>query len=236
MNRVPPQLLEMIGNLSEFHREHEKFYAQAPLREAVEIEAASRVLKALADRWSSVSPTDEPAMSPFAGARDLNPPGLTAESGVLFMEGEGQPTEIKQLRRDMETRAGDMEAGGRWLSEAMEKSWAVAGSLAEYPELADLLGERHRIIANDWQAASEQTLNARLLRRALEIIDRVDFSPAALRDDLSRDRNAANYLYSASELLDRAADLAVHSASLVHDNERRWRTFSERVRELVAAS
>ena len=114
MNRVPPQLLEMIGNLSEFHREHEKFYAQAPLREAVEIEAASRVLKALADRWSSVSPTDEPAMSPFAGARDLNPPGLTAESGVLFMEGEGQPTEIKQLRRDMETRAGDMEAGGRW--------------------------------------------------------------------------------------------------------------------------
>ncbi len=236
MNRVPPQLLEMIGNLSEFHREHEKFYAQAPLREAVEIEAASRVLKALADRWSSVSPTDEPAMSPFAGARDLNPPGLTAESGVLFMEGEGQPTEIKQLRRDMETRAGDMEAGGRWLSEAMEKSWAVAGSLAEYPKLADLLGERHRIIANDWQAASQQTLIARLLRRALEIIDRVDFSPVALRDDLSRDRDAAGYLYSASELLDRAADLAVHSASLVHDNERRWRVFSERVRELVAAS
>lgn len=236
MNGVPPQLLEMIGNLSEFHREHEKFYAQTPLREAAKIESASRVLKALADRWSSVSPSDGTALSPFAGARDLNPPGLTAESGVLFMEGEGEPVEIRQLRRDLETRSGDMEASGQWLSEAMEKSWAVAGSLAEYPELADLLGERHRIIANDWQAASEQTLIARLLRRALEIVDRLDLSPEAVRADLASDRNAPGYLYSASELLDRAADLAVHSASLVHDNERRWRIFSERVRELVAAS
>ena len=236
MNEAPPpELLEMIGNLSEFHREHEKFYAQAPLRQAVEVQAASRVLKALADRWSSVSPIDRPGTSPFAGATDLNPPGLTAETGVLFMEGEGEPNEIKQLRRDLQTRAGDMEATGEWLSAAMEKSWGVAGALAAYPKLADLLGERHRIIANDWQAASEQTLIARLLRRALEIIDRVDFSPAALRSDLRGGRTAPAYLYSASELLDRAADLAVQSASLVHDNERRWRTFSERVRQLTAA-
>jgi hypothetical protein len=105
---------------------------------------------------------------------------------------------------------------------------------AAYPQLADLLGERHRIIANDWQAAGVQALIARLLRRALEIIGRVEFSPAELRDDLAGDRTAAAYLYSASELLDRAADLAVQSASLVHDNERRWRIFSDRVRRLTA--
>jgi hypothetical protein len=233
-DQPPPELLEVIGNLSEFHREHEKFYAQAPLRQAVEVESASRVLKALADHWSAVSPTERPVASPFAGARDLNPPGLTAESGVLFMEGEGEPTEIRQLRRELETLAEDMEAGGQWLSAAMEKAWVIAGSLAAYPELADLLGERHRIIANDWQAADAQTLIARLLRRALEIIDRVDFSPAALRSDLAGERTAAAYLYSTSELLDRAADLAVQSASLVHDNERRWRTFSERIHELTA--
>jgi hypothetical protein len=229
----PPQLLEMIGNLAEFHREHEKFYAQAPLGQAVEVQGASRILKALADHWSSASPTDRPVASPFAGAPDLNPPGLTAETGVLFMEGEGEPTEVKQLRRDLETLAGDMEATGDWLSAAMEKAWVVAGALAEYPELADLLGERHRIIANDWQSADEQALIARLLRRALEIVGRVDFSPGALRGDLAGERSAAAYLYSASELLDRAADLAVQSASLVHDNERRWRTFSERIRQLT---
>jgi hypothetical protein len=115
----------------------------------------------------------------------------------------------------------------------MEKAWAVAGSLAAYPELADLLGERHRIIANDWQAADEQALIARLLRRALQIVGRVDFSPAALRGDLAGERTVPPYLYSASELLDRAGDLAVHSATLVHDNERRWRTFGERIRELT---
>ena len=235
-DKPPPELLEIIGNLSQFHREHEKFYAQAPLGQAVEVQAASRVLKALADHWTSVSPTVRPVASPFAGASDLNPPGLTAETGVLFMEGEGEPAEIKQLRRDLETLAGDMEGIGRWLAAAMEKSWGVAGALAAYPQLADLLGERHRIIANDWQAAGEQSLISRLLRRALEIIGRVDFSPAALRIDLAGERAAAAYLYSASELLDRAADLAVQSASLVHDNERRWRTFSERVNQLLSAT
>ena len=42
------------------------------------------------------------------------------------------------------------------------------------------------------------------------------------------------YLYSASELLDRAADLAAESAALVHDNERRWRVFRERVATIVS--
>ena len=236
MSPVPPPLLEIIGNLSEFHREHEKFYAQRPLRQAVEVEAASRTLKALADRWSSVTAEERPVGSPFAGARDLNAPGLTAESGVLFMEGEGEPTEIKQLRRDLETLAEDWDAGGEWLSAAMKKAWAVAGSLVEYPELADLLGERHRIIANDWQAAADQSLIARLLRRGLEIIAKVDFSPAALRADLAAERRSAAYLYSASELLDRAADLAVESASRVHDNERRWRIFGQRVRALQSST
>ena len=230
----PPPLLEMIGNLSEFHREHEKFYSQAPLRQAIEIQASSRVLKALADRWQSVSPAERHGLSPFAGAPDLNPPGLTAEAGVLFMEGEGEPTELKQLRRELETLADDMEAGGEWLAAAMRKGWDVAGSLAEYPQLADLLGERHRIVANDWQAAGEQSMIARLLRRALELTDRVEFSPEALRSDLAGERTAVAYLYSASELLDRAADLAAHSAELVHENERRWRVFAERVRQLAA--
>jgi hypothetical protein len=234
MPEVPPPLLEVIGNLSKFHREHEKFYAQQPLRQALAVEDASRTLKALADHWSEVSPTERPAGSPFAGAGDLNPPGLTAERGVLFMEGEGEPTEIRQLRRDLDVLAGDWEAGGAWLAAAMEKSWAVAGSLIDYAELADLLGERHRIIANDWQAAGAQSLIARLIRRALEIIDHVDFSPAALREDLAGARSSAAYLFSASELLDRAADLAVESAGLVHENERRWRMFSRRVGELVA--
>jgi hypothetical protein len=173
---------------------------------------------------------------PFAGAADLNPPGLAAESGVLFTEGEGEPAEIKRLRRDLQTLADDVEQTGGWLAPAMEQAWGVAGAVAAYPELADLLGERHRIIANDWQSAGLQTLVGRLVRRGLDLVAKVDFSPEALRSDLMRERRSAAYLYSASELIDRAADLIVESATLVHDNERRWRVFAQRVNELLGAA
>lgn len=230
----PPQLLDTIANLAAFHREHEKFYSQAPLRTALAVQAASRMLKALADVWRSVQPLEHPPAAPFTGARDINAPGLVAESGVLFMESEGEPPEIAGTRRDLAAAAEDLERTGAWLASAMEHSWTVAGALCAFPQLAGELGERHRIIANDWQAASLQTLIARLLRRALEILDKVDFRPTAIRADLSGDRDFARYLYSASELLDRAADLLAESAALVHDNERRWRVFAARVAELSA--
>ncbi|MEU2231659.1 hypothetical protein [Streptomyces vietnamensis] len=111
----------------------------------------------------------------------------------------------------------------------------MPGGLESAPAPADLLGERHRIIADDRQSAGLQTLIARLLRRALDLLARVDFAPAALRADLRNERTAPAYLYSASELLDRAADLMAESATLVHDNERRRRVFRARVRELRSA-
>ena len=42
--------------------------------------------------------------------------------------------------------------------------------------LADLLGERHRIITNDWQAAHMNTLTSRLLDRAADILEQIDFT------------------------------------------------------------
>lgn len=231
----PEPLLRLADNLARFHRAHEEYYAQAPLRQAGDLQARSRTLKALADRWSAVGAGAQAAGAGFAGAEDLNAPGLVAEAGVLFMEGEGEPAELGKLKRDIGLLADDLEQTGAWLARAMEQAWELAGTLAAHPALADLLGERHRIIANDWQSASLQTLLARLLRRALDVLDRVDFAPAALRADLAGERLAPAYLYAASELLDRAADLLAESAMLVHDNERRWRVFHARIRALRPA-
>ncbi|MFH9861076.1 hypothetical protein [Streptomyces sp. NPDC017202] len=225
-------LLRVIDNLARFHREHEEYYSQAPLRQAAELQARSRALKSLADRWSEAEAGERTSTIGFTGTEDLNAPGLVAESGILFMEGEGEPAELRRLKREVGTIADDTEQGGAWPARAMEQAWEIAGSLAAYPALADLLGERHRIIADDWQSAGLQTLVARLLRRALDLLARVDFSPAALRADLAGERDAPRYLYAASELFDRAADLMAESAMLVHGNERRWRVFRARVREL----
>jgi hypothetical protein len=101
------------------------------------------------------------------------------------------------------------------------------------PDLADVLGERHRIIANDWQAAALSSFVSRLVVRALELVAAVDLTPGALRADLAGPRLAPSYLHSATELLDRAADLVAESAALVHDNERRWRAVRGRIAEIM---
>lgn len=226
-------LLETISNLSHFHREHEKFYAQAPLEQAIGLQRWTRALEALADHWQGAEPSGTPLPNRYAGCDDLNATAAIDTAGILFLEGEGEPAEIAKMKRDLGAAADDFEQTGSWLAEAMQASWATAAALLPQRELADLLGERHRIIANDWRSASLNTLISHLLRRAVELVDQVDLSPAALRADLAGPRSAASYIYSACELLDYAADLVTASATLVHDNERRWRLFHDRVTTLT---
>lgn len=137
---TPPEpLLQVIDNLSRFHREHEEYYSQAPLQQAGELQARSRALKSLADRWSVVEAGEQTSPITFAGTEDLNAPGLVAESGILFMEGEGEPAELQRLKRQVALLADETQQGGDWLAQAMEKAWDMAGNLAAYPALADLL-------------------------------------------------------------------------------------------------
>ena len=227
-------LLDVVMNLARFHRDHERFYAASPREAAVVLQRHARTLQSLADRWTSVEVTSRQASSPFEGAVDLNDPAALQLDGVLFMEGEGRPAELTNLIRELRTRAADSRTIGEWLDQAMQMSWEVARTLIEIDGLADVLGERHRIITNDWLAASMNTLIAQLLDRAAVMLDHVDFAPAALRADLAGARVVPRRLYSAAELIDRAADLLSESAGLVHDNERRWRAFRSRVEELVA--
>ncbi len=229
-------LLVAIENLSRFHRDHERFYAEEPRAQAVTLQRHGRALGALADRWSTVAPAPVDALNPYEGSDDLNAEVALQLDGILFMEGEDEPAEVTRMKRDLLAMSEDLLATGSWLTAAMEASWEAASALLAYEGLADLLGDRHRIIANDWQAAGMSALAGRLLARAVDVLDAVDFSPTALRADLDGSRTTPSYLYSATELLDRTADLLSDSAGLVHDNERRWRLFHARVAELIRAA
>ncbi len=226
-------MLAVFSNLSRYHREHEKYYGEAPLRDAAALARISRALKALAEQWSTVHPASTPVASPFAGASDLNSEVAIETSGVLFMESGVEPAEIGRIVRELETVAADAEAIGTWLAGAMEASWAVAEGLLEFPELADLLAERHGIIAHDWLNATMILLVSRQLRRANAILARVDFTAAGLRSDLAGGRHAVGWVFSAAELIDQAIDLTLQSTTLVRQNERRWRVFHDRVNELL---
>jgi hypothetical protein len=240
--RLPPGdapsdgLLAAAHNLARFHREHEKYYSEAPLRNAISLQRTARTLLALAERWACVQPGAAPAPSPFGGTPDLNDDRAIETSGVLFMEGEGEPAEITRIKAELHAIAAGSEQNGSWLASAMEASWAMAEALLSYPQLADLLAERHRIIGSNWQNAATAVLVARYLRRAVAIMERVDFSPAALCADLAGPRCASRYLYSAAELINHAADLSAASSVLTHEDERRWRIFGERVEQISAAA
>ena len=227
-------LLVVAANLSRYHREHEKYYSEAPLTDAISLQRTARTLLALAERWTCAEPAAAPAPSPFAGTPDLNDDRAIETSGVLFMEGEGEPAEITRIKSELQTIAASSEQSGSWLAAAMEASWAMAEALLAYPQLADLLAERHKIIGNNWQNAATVQLIARYLRRAGSILEQVDFSPAGLRKDLAGARSAPAYLFSAAELINHAADLSAASSVLTHENERRWRIFHERIEQITA--
>jgi hypothetical protein len=230
----PNPLLEAALNLAAFHKQHERFYASSPLESALRLQRHARALLALADRWATVEPSTQVGVSPFQGAEDLNSEAATALDGVLFMEGEGRPAEITammgELRADAETFAG----AGEWLANAMAASWQMAAVMLEFDGLADVMGERHRIISNDWLAAHMQSLVAVQLGRAADMLERLDLTPAAVRADLAGQRVLSRRLYAAAEVISHAADLCSGSAELVHDNERRWRVSREATERLVA--
>lgn len=227
-------LLAAVLNLARFHREHEQFYATHPREQAVVLQRHSRTFKALADRWMNATADAEQVHVPYAGSEDLNAAVATQLDGVLFMEGAEAPAEILVIKDELRSAGNASVRVGEWLAAAMTTTWEAATALLEYPQLADLLGERHRIIANDHQAADMSRLAGQLLLRATDVLDRLDFNPDVLRRDLQGARVAPALLYSITELIDRAADLLSDSAGLVHENERRWRTFRARVAALVA--
>ena len=227
------RLLTAMLNLTASHREHEKFYSVSPREQAVTVQRHSRTLLALADRWVSATAPRGQAFSPYEGAEDLNASAALQLDGVLFMEGEGEPGEIKHLKRDLRTLSEDATAAGEWL----ETRCSLVGHRSDArrnDRLADLLGERHRIIANNWQGASMMTLIGRILLRAADLLDRVDFTPPAFVPISPAISVSVGRLYSVAEMLDHAADLLSDYAGLVHDNERRWRVFHERVAQVAA--
>src|SRR3954453_12532710 len=146
----PSLLLHTVENLADFHREHEQFYAAGPREQAVVLQRHASTLHEVAGR----------------AAAELD--------GVLFLEGQGEPAGLAALRREVRTLGEEAVATGEWMAGAMQASWSTAAALLDISALDDLVGERHRIIANDWQAASTTVVVGRLLERAADVLDRVD--------------------------------------------------------------
>lgn len=234
MDDEQERLLRAVLNMTAAHRQHEQFYASAPRAQAVVLQRHARTLLALTDRWTTSGRADADVVSPYEGADDLNADVATQLDGVLFMQGGDEPVEITTMKRELRAIADDSSAAGEWLTDAMAAAWAFVPLLFPIEGLADLFGERHRIIANDRLAAAVIEVASQVLARAVDLLDQVEFAPDALRADLGGSRASVGFVTSAAELVDHGAELLSEFAGLVHDNERRWRVFHARVVEVLA--
>lgn len=133
--------------------------------------------------------------SPVPGAPDLNDERAIEASGVLFMDGEGEPGELASIKRRPADLAHENQGTGEWLGNAMKASWQVAEQLLQFPELADVLGERHRIIPNDWQNANTATVIATSWTAPSRSWSAwTSYQPRCKRTWLARDRRGTTYL------------------------------------------
>ena len=229
-------LLHAIVNLSTFHREHEKFYASAPREQAVALQRHARTLHALAEPGPPPTPSTGRRSAPTRAPRTSTADAALQLDGVLFMEGEGRPAEITRLIRDLRTAAQDQRATGEWLATAMQASWDMAAGAARdrrprRPARRAAPHHRQRLAGRQHEHASRAAARA---RRRHPRRRRLHARRAPRRP--RRPGPSTGRLYSAAEMIDHAADSASDSAGLVHDNERRWRTFRQRVNTLIATA
>ena len=228
-------LLTAMLNMTAFHREHEKFYSVVTAR------TGRRPPTSFPDIARARRPVDDDRTIDHASVQsirrcaDLNAAAALQLDGVLFMEGEGEPGEIRHLERDLRTFGRRRGRRGRVARHRDAVVMGLAAVLLDIDELADMLGERHRIIANNWQGASMMSLAARILERAADAARPCRLhAPPPCAPTSPTQHASARRLYSAAEMIDHAADLFSEFAGIVHDNERRWRVFRARVQEYAA--
>ena len=141
----------------------------------------------------------QPAFGP-AGCDDLNALSAIASIGILFMEGRGEPTEIRMLkakRGDGSVRAGE------WLAGMMAAAWPRGRVLLD-DKFADAARPRYRTISTNWIGSLETILLGRLLLLAVD--NTIDFTPRALR---AAPKQAGEKPVLAARIIEQAARLEV---------------------------
>jgi hypothetical protein len=221
------QDLEAMRNIATYHREHERYYTMSQLEAAADLAREANRLKIVADAWlggaGATGPTaggvdhSDPRFQ-AAGCRDLNALPAIAAIGVLFMEGEREPAEIRVLKGKLMGIAMGLEGAGRWLAEKMDAAWKRESVLLT-PGLVDAAWPRFQTIVTDWRGAREMELVGKLLGVAVECLEKIDFSPPAVR---ARREHSGKMLRTAGWVLDLAARLLARSAANLGENDEAW--------------
>jgi len=208
-------------NIALYHREHMRFNATLILEVAAELSREANKLKVFGDYWQRA---EEPARTATfdtsdprfraAGCPDLNPLSAVAGAGILFMEGQGEPEEIRILKERLKSEGERFANKGQWLVDIMRLSWKADVVLLDpaTPEAWPWIS----VLSVTMRGAKQRLMAGKLLLLALEHLEAVDFAPAAVRANRAA---SGRSLVAAAWAMDAAAALfSENAASLSRDD------------------
>lgn len=208
-------------NIALYHREHMRFNATLILEVAADLSREANRLKVFGDYWQR--PPEPPRTDAFdtsdprfraAGCSDLNPLSAVAGAGILFMEGLGQPEEIRMLKEKLKSEGERFANKGQWLVDIMKLTWKADVVLLD-PATPDAW-PWISVLSLTWRGAKQRLMAGRLLLVALEHLEQVDFTPAAIRK--SRAASGESLLAAAWAMDAAAALFCENAASLSRDD------------------
>jgi hypothetical protein len=208
--------LREMAQIARYHREHERFYAMRDLELAADLRRESNALKALADGWLRAaggpgpSPDGQPPGAHFRalGCEDLSDVAAVAATGILFMEGEGEPLELSRLRQRLGETSRALAETAEQLDRHMDAAWQRELALLS-PALARAAYHRFEVLTRTTLASRKKEVASRLLATSHQALQNLDLRPAGLRADLL---GAARLLLTASWLLDMGAGVLADQA------------------------
>ena len=225
-----------LDNIATYHREHERYYTVHKYEHAAELAREANKLKVVADTWlASGKPAplypetdfDQPAFRP-AGCDDLNSLSAIASIGILFMEGQGEPTEIRMHKAKLGARGDGSVRAGEWLAGMMAASWPRESLLLD-DKFANAARPRYRILATNWIGSLEMILLGRLLMLAVDKMTTIDFTPRALR---AAPKQAGEKLVLAARIIEQAARLEATGGVELSGNDECWTDYREQLRSV----
>jgi hypothetical protein len=228
-----PSDLAVLDNIATYHREHERYYTVHRYESAADLAREANKLKVVADCWlASDKPApyypdtdfNQPAFRP-AGCDDLNALPAIASIGILFMEGQGEPSEIRALKGKLVARGDGSVRAGEWLAGMMAASWPRESLLLD-DKYADAARPRYRTIATNWIGSLEMIVVGRLLVLAVSKLTALDFTPKALR---AAPKQAGEKLILAARIIEQAARLEATGGVELSGNDECWTTYREQL-------
>jgi hypothetical protein len=230
---APPA--HVLTNICRYHREHERFYVQDRTFVAGDLHREANKLKIVAEAWQRNAPAmpdpgidySDPAYA-AAGCTDLNASSAIAMIGVLFMEGEQEPIEIRVLKARLTALAASWRRAGEWLSAKMEAAWDRERAMYR-PGLVAVAHQRFNTIVMNWRGSRERLLAARTLEMAMRVLDSIPFEPQRIRADRAA---LGGRLFEAGAILGLTAQLLGRTAADLADNDANW---TDCIRHLEAA-